>query len=67
MENFSTVIDTIVDVAADESVLDDNGKVNAEKLGLFMYDSFSNSYFTLGEKVGKAWSEGKRYLSGKQE
>ncbi|MBR3486556.1 MAG: hypothetical protein IKH31_03125 [Clostridia bacterium] len=66
-ENFSTVIDTIVDVAADESVLDENGKVNAEKLGLVMYDSISNSYFTLGEKVGKAWSEGKRYLSGKQE
>lgn len=27
-----------------------------------LYDSFSNRYFTLGEKVGKAWSEGKKYL-----
>ncbi len=66
-ENFSTFIGTIVDVAADESVLAENGKVNVEKLGLVMYDSFSNIYFTLGEKVGKAWSVGKRYLSGKQE
>ena len=62
-ENFSTVIGTIIDVAADESVLSENGKANAEKIGMILYDSFSNNYFTLGEKVGKAWSEGKHYLS----
>ena len=64
-ENFSTVIGTIVDVAADESVLGENRKADAERLGMVLYDSFSNSYFTLGEQVGKAWSEGKRYLSAK--
>ena len=64
-ENFSTVIGTIVDVAADESVLSESGKADAERLGMVLYDSFSNSYFTLGEQVGKAWSEGKRYLSAK--
>lgn len=61
-ENFSTVIGSIVDVAADESVLRENGKANAEKLDMILYDSFGNSYFTLGEKVGKAWGEGKQYL-----
>jgi flavin reductase (DIM6/NTAB) family NADH-FMN oxidoreductase RutF len=61
-ENFSTVIGTIVDVAADESVLGETGRADAEKLGMVLYDSFSNSYFTLGEKVGKAWGEGKKYL-----
>lgn len=61
-ENFSTVIGTIVDVAADESLLGENGKADAEKLGMVLYDSFSNSYFTLGAKVGKAWGEGKRFL-----
>ena len=66
-EHFSTVIGTIVDVAADESVLSETERADAEKLGMVLYDSFSNSYFTLGEKIGKAWSEGKRYLSGKQE
>lgn len=64
-EHFSTVIGTIVDVAAEESVPGENGKANAEKLGVVLYDSFSNSYFTLGEKVGKAWSEGNRYLSAR--
>lgn len=62
MEYFSTVIGTIVDVAADEHVLGETGKVNAEKLGMVLYDSFSNSYFTLGEKIGKAWGEGKKIL-----
>lgn len=61
-ENFSTVIGAIVDVAADESVLGETGKVNAEKLGMALYDSFSNSYFTLGEKIGKAWGEGRKYM-----
>ena len=64
-EHFSTVVGTIVDVAAEESVLGETGKANAEKLGVVLYDSFSNRYFTLGEKVGKAWSEGKRYLSAR--
>ena len=64
-ENFSTVIGTIIDVAADESVLSESGKADAERLGMVLYDSFSKSYFTLGEQVGKAWSEGKRYLSAK--
>ena len=62
MENFSTVIGTIVDVAADESVLGETGRADAEKLGMVLYDFFSNSYFTLGEKVGKAWGEGKKFL-----
>lgn len=61
-ENFSTIIGTIVDVAADESVLSETGRTDAEKLGMVLYDSFSNSYFTLGEKVGKAWGEGKKFL-----
>lgn len=61
-ENFSTVIGTVVDVAADESALGGNGKADAEKLDMVLYDSFSNSYYKLGEKVGRAWSEGKVFL-----
>lgn len=60
--NFSTVIGAIVDVAADESVLDEAGKLDASKIGLLLYDSFSNSYRSLGEVVGKAWSEGRRFM-----
>ena len=29
---------------------------------MIFYESFSNSYYKLGEKVGKAWSEGKVFM-----
>ena len=60
--NFSTIIGGIVDVAADESSLGSDGKLVALKIGLILYESFSNSYLSLGESVGKAWDEGKKYL-----
>lgn len=59
--NFTTVLARIVNVAADESVLDKTGKINAKKTGMLFFDSFSNSYFSLGEKAGNAWGEGKKY------
>lgn len=60
--NFTMVLAKIVNVAADESVLDKNGVIDAKKTGMLFFDSFSNSYFSLGEKVGNAWSEGGKYL-----
>ena len=35
----------------------DDGTVN-----MIFYESFGNSYFKLGEKVGKVWSEGKIFM-----
>lgn len=60
--NFTTVLSRIVNVAADESVLDKSDIINTKKTGMLFFDSFSNSYFSLGEKVGNAWVEGKKYL-----
>lgn len=60
--NFTTVLARIVNVAADESVLDKTGIIDVEKTGMLFFDSFSNSYFSLGKKVGNAWVEGKKYL-----
>ena len=37
-------------------------KSNTGKIGMIFYESFSNSYYKLGEKVGKAWSEGKVFM-----
>lgn len=59
--NFSTVIGAVVDVAADETILNETGKLDVMKSGMVLYDSFSNSYVSLGEVVGKAWGEGKKY------
>ena len=60
---FTTVLGRVVNLAADESVLGENGKIDTGKIGMIFYESFSNSYYTLGKKVGKAWGEGKVFLN----
>lgn len=49
-------------MAVDESVLNDEGRIDAMKTCMIMYDSFSNSYYSLGDIVGKAWGEGKKFI-----
>lgn len=58
---FSTIIGGIVDVAADESSLGRDGQLDAMKIGLVLYESFRNTYLSLGERIGKVWGEGKKY------
>ena len=55
-------IGEIVNVSADESVLDENGKVDAKKLDPIIYDSVSHAYFSFGERVGQAFSDGKKII-----
>lgn len=50
----------IINVSADESLLDENGKIDAKKLDPIIYDSVSHAYWSFGEKVGKAFSNGKK-------
>ena len=53
-------IGQIVNVSADESILDENGKVDAKALDPVVYDSVTHAYWNLGEKVGQAFSDGKK-------
>ena len=53
-------IGEIVNVSADERVLSDNGKIDAKKLDPIIYDSSSHAYWNFGEKVGFAFSDGKK-------
>ncbi len=50
----------IVNVSVDESILDENGKVDAKKLDPIIYDGATHAYWSFGEKIGKAFSEGKK-------
>jgi len=52
-------IGEIVNVSADESVLDENGKVDAKKLDPIIYDGMTHAYWSFGEKVCRAFSDGK--------
>lgn len=53
-------IGEIVNVSADESILDGKGLVDAKKLDPIIYDSVSHAYWSFGEKVGQAFSDGKK-------
>lgn len=55
-------IGEIVNVSADESILDENGKIDAKKLDPIIYDSVTHAYWSFGEKVGRAFSDGKKLM-----
>lgn len=52
------VLGKIVNVIADEKVLDENGKIDAGKLHAFAFDQMQNGYYAIGEKIGQAWHSG---------
>ena len=52
------VLGRIVNVLADEKVLDEAGKIDAGKLQTFAFDQMRNGYYAVGEKVGQAWHSG---------
>ena len=53
-------IGEIVNVCADERVLDEQGRVDAGKLEPISYDGVTHAYWRLGDKVGQAFSDGKK-------
>ena len=57
--NDGILVGEIVNVSADESVVTD-GKVDLKKLRPIAFDPFNNAYMCLGEKVGNAFSDGKK-------
>lgn len=58
------VLGEIVNVLADETVLDASGKVDPTKLGAFVFDQFQLGYYAVGEKVGQAWNTGAGLMNG---
>ncbi len=51
-------IGDVVNVSVDESILDEKGKVDLTKFKPICYDCDTHGYYTLGEKVGQAFSDG---------
>ena len=50
----------IVNVVADDSILDAAGNVDAAKLNAISYAPSTNAYLKLGEKTGQAFSDGEK-------
>ena len=53
-----TIIGEIVNVSADESILDSNGNIDPQKIDAITFDPINNTYVKLGEKVGNAFKDG---------
>lgn len=51
-------IGEVVNVSADEDILDEKGKIDLTKFSPICYDCDTHGYYKLGEKVGKAFSDG---------
>ena len=52
------LVGKIIDISVDERILAADGKPDLAKFRPITYDSFRHDYLTLGEVVGKAFSDG---------
>lgn len=51
-------IGEVVNVSADERILDEKGKIDLTKFKPLCYDCDGHGYYVLGERVGNAFSDG---------
>lgn len=56
------VLGEIVNLSVEENCLDETGNVDVTKLNAIMYDTFRHGYYTIGKKVGQAFSDGKKLI-----
>ena len=52
------LVGEIVNVNADERILDEDGNLDPNKLQPIIFDPVNNTYLKTGEKVGRAFSDG---------
>jgi flavin reductase (DIM6/NTAB) family NADH-FMN oxidoreductase RutF len=56
------IVGKIINVCADERVLDENGEIDPSKVEAITYDTSHHTYIKLGETVGNAFSDGKKLI-----
>lgn len=59
-EEHSNLVGKIVNVSVDERYIGEDGKPDLEKMELITYNPVQNYYNIIGEKVGVAFSDGKK-------
>ena len=57
-DSMYAIVGKIVNVAAEEAVLDEKGKIDPARLNALIFDQFRHGYYVTGEQVGKAWHAG---------
>lgn len=56
--NMHAIVGKIVNVSAEESVVDDKDKILPEKVNALIFDQYRSGYYAVGDKVGQAWNAG---------
>ena len=56
------VLGEIKRLGVEEKYIDENGKVDIEKMKILAFNSFDNSYHVLGGKVGQAFFDGRKLM-----
>lgn len=54
-------IGEVVNVSVDENILDEKGNIDLSKFKPICYDCGEHGYYALGDKVGQAFSDGKKF------
>lgn len=54
------IVAEIVNILVDENYLGEDGKPQVEKMNLITYEPVHHGYVVLGERVGDAFSDGKK-------
>ena len=57
-ENTCALFLKIVNVLANENILDDKNKVDIKKLNPIIYDNFNHTYYEVGNSIGQAFKIG---------
>ncbi len=56
------IVAEIVNILVDENYISSDGKPDIEKMQLITYDPVHHGYITLGERIGNAFSDGKKLI-----
>ena len=60
-EDDGTLVE-IVNVLADEKYLNEDGTIKLDEVGIISYDPYGHGYYVVGNKVGQAFSDGKKLM-----
>lgn len=52
----------VVNVLADEKFVNEDGTIRLDEVGIISYDPYGHGYYVVGNKVGQAFSEGKKLM-----
>lgn len=52
----------VVGVQAEEKYLNEDGTIRLNEIGIISYDPYGHGYYVVGDKVGTAFSDGKKFM-----